>query len=349
MKRTSSPSQNEDKIPKAMSRDQFAKALFESLKDISLEDFARLLTNETEEIIQYYGLTRGYKGCQRMSLLFNPHRLSTKAKGSRDSIYGALKHEWFANGLARALIFIKNFSGPSRSLSNALYQVLQIGINGVQYVNEFPPHVAVELYRTYTKCMDRSKVEILDPCGGWGGRMIGASVVVNKYTCYEPASRTHSGLVKLANFIVDKKLNPNFVANVHKLPFEDAELPKDYYDFALTSPPYYDTEEYSDEPTNSLNRYRTFEEWCEKFYIPLIEKTMNALKPNCTFVLNIGDRRYPLSKVLLENFGDKYQITKLKDYLINYGLNRVDGKGESFYAITKSTSIKRGITFNKFF
>ena len=352
MERMNRPSQNEDKIPKAMSRDQLAKALFESLKDISLEDFVRLLTNETEEIIQYYGLTRGYQGCQRMSLLFNPHRLSTKAKGSRDSIYGALKHEWFANGLARALIF-KNFSGSSRSMSNALYQTLQIGINGVQYVNEFPPHVAAELYRTYTKDMDRSKVEILDPCGGWGGRMIGASVVANKYTCYEPASRTHSGLLKLANFIADKKLNPNFVANVYKLPFEDVELPKDYYDFALTSPPYYDTEEYSDAPTNSLNRYRTFEEWCEKFYIPLIEKTMNALKPNCAFVLNIGDRRYPLSKVLLENFGDKYQITKLKDHFVNYGLNRVGGKGESFYAITKCKSIKRGIkrgiTLNKFF
>src|SRR5690606_18857856 len=137
------------------SRDQLAKALFGSLKDISLEDFVSLLTNETEEIIQYYGLTRGYKGCQRMSLLFNPHRLSTKAKGSRDSIYGALKHEWFANGLARALIF-KNFSGPSPRLFNALYLTLQIGINGVQYVNEFPPHVAVELYSTYTKDMDRS-------------------------------------------------------------------------------------------------------------------------------------------------------------------------------------------------
>ena len=114
MKRMSRPSQNEDKIPKAMSRDQLAKALFESLKDISLEDFVRLLTNETEEIIQYYGLTRGYKGCQRMSLLFNPHRLSTKAKGGPDSIYGALKHERFANGLARALIFM-NFSGSSCS------------------------------------------------------------------------------------------------------------------------------------------------------------------------------------------------------------------------------------------
>ena len=118
MKRMNMPSQNEDQNTEGNDLEiKLAKALFESLKDISLEDFGRLLTNETEEIIQYYGLTRGYKGCQRMSLLFNPHRLSTKAKGGRDSIYGALKHEWFANGLARALIF-KNFSGSSRSLSN---------------------------------------------------------------------------------------------------------------------------------------------------------------------------------------------------------------------------------------
>ena len=91
MKRMNRPSQNEDKIPKAMSRDQLAKALFESLKDISLEDFVRLLTNETEEIIQYYGLTRGYKGCQRMSLLFNPHRLSTKANVLYQALQRRLK------------------------------------------------------------------------------------------------------------------------------------------------------------------------------------------------------------------------------------------------------------------
>ena len=85
------PSQNEDKIPKAMSRDKLAKALFESLKDISLEDFVRLLTNETEEIIQYYGLTRGYKGCQRMNLLFTPHRLSTKANALYQALQRRLK------------------------------------------------------------------------------------------------------------------------------------------------------------------------------------------------------------------------------------------------------------------
>lgn len=317
-------------IPSPMSQERLAEQLYEFLKDISLEDFVKLLTTEFDEIMEYYDLSHGLKGCMKMSLLFNPHRLDTKAKGARGSVYQALKHRWFSKGLARALLFKK---GRVREL---LYQVLQLGINGVQYINEFPPHVAAKLYRQYIPMNIRSKAKVLDPCAGWGGRMIGASTVVNCYEGFEPSTKTYEGLRNLFHFIVEKQLNPKFKAKIYCLPFEDATLPKAYYDFALTSPPYYDTEIYSDEETNSLNRYKTFEEWCRGFFFPLIQKTMTSLKPNATFILNIGDRKYPLSQVLLENFGSKYNITKVKSYLSQSkgGLGKTDNSGESFFAIT---------------
>ena len=42
-----------------------------------------------------------------------------------------------------------------------------------------------------------------DPCGGWGGRLLGAylSGVVAEYTCCEPSTLTHRGLSAMADDI----------------------------------------------------------------------------------------------------------------------------------------------------
>jgi hypothetical protein len=175
--------------------------------------------------------------------------------------------------------------------------------------------------------------KVLDPCAGWGGRMIGISVVSNTYHCFEPSTLTFKGLNKLYEFI--RKINPEFECNVENKPFEDSVLKENYYDFAITSPPYYDTEIYSDEETNSLNRYKNFESWKDYFYLPLIENTMSSLKETGTFILNIGSRVYPLNEILLSTFNKKYKINKIGNYLSgSSGLGK-KGEGEMFYEIRK--------------
>ena len=113
------------------------------------------------------------------------------------------------------------------------------------------------------------------------------------------------------------------------------KMPDESIDMAITSPPYYDSEEYSDEPTNSLNRYRCFEAWRNGFYIPMIQKTMDALKSGGVFVLNIGSRQYPLNEALMDSFGDKYNIEKYKNLLSGQAGFLKSGEGESFYIIRK--------------
>lgn len=321
---------NDFEKAKPLTREDLEPAVIKIFQNISLEELVALLTNELEEVVEYYKLTNGEKTCQKTSLLFNPHRLCTRSKGKPYSIFEGTKTYNFLTGLARTLAYRYNSSGGR--VKDLLYSALQFGgINNSKYVNEFPPHVARELCNEFGLHKDSN---ILDPCGGWGGRMIGCSVVCNNYTCFEPSTQTYQGLLKLEGFI--KRLNKDFSANVNCLPFEDSDLQDNKFDFALTSPPYYDTEDYSDEETNSKNRYKSFEEWCDCFYIPMIQKTMNALKDDCCFVLNIGSRIYPLNKVLLENFGDKYKITKHKDLLVNNtGLRSKDKEGESFYVIRK--------------
>ena len=234
-------------------RDKLATQLYAVFNDITLEQLVGMITNRFQELVEYVDLSNGARTCQKTSLLFNPHRLSTKTKSSRLSIFDALHDESFISGLARAILF----KYGKLNLSSLLYQVLQLGINGIQYVNEFPPYLAME---TCAKYDVGATSKVLDPCGGWGGRMIGVSVVCNSYTCFEPASLTYAGLQELDNFI--RLLNPDFKATIHCTPYEDANLQSNYYDFAITSPPYYDTEEYTSEESNSLNRYGDFNSWC---------------------------------------------------------------------------------------
>lgn len=310
-------------------REKLADLLFELLNNISLNDFARLMTNEVSEAIQYADLCIGGKTCQRLSLLFNPHRLSTRTKNSRASCYEALKDRSFVSGLARAILVRKK---EGVKFVDQLYYALVLSINAVQYICEFPPHIARDLCRDHAVNLNS---KVLDPCAGWGGRMIGSSSICNSYTAYEPSKQTYRGLLELGAFL--KVFRNDFQYNVLCEPYENSVAKKEFYDFAITSPPYYDTELYSAENTNSLNRYKTFDKWVVGFYKPLIIKTMAQLKKKSSFILNIGSRKYPLSQIMKEIVGKKkHKVEKLGNFLsgTGSGLGK-SGEGESFYRITK--------------
>lgn len=303
-------------------RDQLAAVLYDALRGLTLEQFAALLTNEFAEIIEYAELMRGEKACQKTSLLFNAHRLDTRTASSKLSLYGALQSDAFTNGLARACLF------KHGKVSELLYQALQLGVNGVQYVNEFPPHIARDIYTRYQV---NANSRILDPCGGWGGRMIGASVVCNYYECCEPSPCTAAGLHRLCEFI--QRFRPEFRAEVRQQAFEDARLPSASFDIALTSPPYYDTERYSTDEADSATRYKSFPAWVRGFFEPLVVETMRALKPGAPFVLNIGSRAYPLNEELAKMCAGRFAVKQMGNLLSgNAGLGK-SGEGEMFYEV----------------
>lgn len=285
-------------------RDYIKAGFREMLHGITLEGFAALLTDDFRDFVEYLELLGNGKTCQRMSLHYNPQRLDTQATryAGGPTLYEAIttgqglgktaKPDSFYDGMARVYL---NWKTPGKE-RNLLYSMIQWGIQGTYYTNEFPPHVARDIYREFHLGPDS---RILDPCAGWGGRMIGASTVSNSYVGYEPATKTANGLVLLARRLRDLTRGA-FDAKVRIKPFEDSRIAPGTFDLALTSPPYYDTEIYSDEETNSLNRYKTFDDWLVGFYFPFIDKTLAALKPGAPFILNVGDRKYPLATKLRE-------------------------------------------------
>lgn len=306
-------------------REMLQAVLTSILSELSLDDFVGLITNHFVESVEYIELINGGKTCQKTSLLFNPHRLETVAKGAPSSIYGALKNPSFLNGLARAIIF-KN--GKVKEL---LYQAIQLGVNGVQYINEFPPHVARDICQKYQLTVDS---KVIDPCAGWGERMLGVSCAANQYHCFEPSVKTAKGLHKLSDFIA--LFRPSFAAKIYNIPFEDAIVPGKY-DFAITSPPYYDSELYApDEETQSHKRYKTFDDWSEGFFIPMVKRVMDRLEYDGAFILNIGSRKYPLGKIVTSNRLRKDYGVRLLGNLLSGkgGLGKGNTDGEMFFEIT---------------
>ena len=313
-------------------KDRLVSFIEHNMSQLSLQELVGMITNRYKEILEYIDLCNGLNTCQKTSLLFNPHRLETRSHSSKCSVYSALSHEKikYSRGLARTMLSKRN------RWTEVLYQSIAWSIEGVQYIGEFPPHKARDIAKHYKV---NSKSSVLDPCAGWGGRMIGVSVVCDNYTAFEPSSLTFAGLKKLEAYL--QSFSVDFSADLHMVPFENARLVKESFDFALTSPPYYNTELYSDEISNSLNRYKDFDEWCSGFYIPMIKKTMRYLKDGSVFILNIGSRKYPLNDVLFDVFSDRFQIRKQTKFTLGGkgGLGK-KGEGETFYEIRKDNPKK---------
>ena len=154
--------------------------------------------------------------------------------------------------------------------------------------------------------------------------MIGAASVGAFYHGFEPATNTFNGLQKLGTFL--KSFQNGFDFKIENLPFEDAVLTGNY-DIALTSPPYYDTEIYSDEESNSCNRYKSFEEWKNKFYFVMIEKARSHCRQ---IVLNVGSRQYDLKSPLFSKYNAREIKTKLSG---KGGLGRDESGKEGFFVI----------------
>jgi len=145
----------------------------------------------------------------------------------------------------------------------------------------FRPHLAK------TICMEKVAVEncvVLDPCAGWGGRMLGVSATGNKYIGFEPCKETYDNLQKLKSF-----LNLNNVTLYNDLAENMKEYDFENVDIILTSPPYFNLEIYSDRGCET--KYSNYYEWMIKWLSPIIKMSLDRLKIDgwsCWNVHNMG-------------------------------------------------------------
>ena len=156
------------------------------------------------------------------------------------------------------------------------------------WVLNFQPLVAAALLERY----GAQGATVLDPCGGWGGRLLGAVAVgAARYIACEPCVPTHAALCAMAAQVTATGATPGTVCELHRLGFEDLALPPCSVDVALTSPPYFNLELYDDAPSQSHVRYATPAQWEAHFLRRLFERVHAALKPGRAFLINVASNR----------------------------------------------------------
>ena len=152
---------------------------------------------------------------------------------------------------------------------------------GTQTVSNFRPTAAKYIYETYG-----GDGVVWDMSTGWGGRLVGALAAkrVKKYIGTDPSTIAYEGVCKLKEDFsyINKEIE------LHKLGSEVFK-PKEKVDLCFTSPPYIDTEKYSDEPTQSYLKYPEEQKWIDGFLFQTIKNCYESLKKNGYLLLNIAN------------------------------------------------------------
>jgi 16S rRNA G966 N2-methylase RsmD len=168
--------------------------------------------------------------------------------------------------------------------------VRQLGfISGTSKVTIYRPLLTKRIVQYF------NATNVLDVCVGWGGRMLGS--VCNDNVCYtgiEPFTKTFNKLTEIQEKLDLKNVS---LINDRAENILKHNLFRNKFDLAITSPPYYNLEIYSNESTQS-HHYGSYEEWYNNFLKPVVHGVINNLHDNgksCWSVKNFKtDKKYNL-------------------------------------------------------
>jgi len=171
-------------------------------------------------------------------------------------------------------IVAKNPDATPKALRSILYNV------SVEVMN-FRLTVAIALYDMF------QPKSIFDPCAGHGDRVIAAMSrnYVTSYEGCEPNTGSHHGILA-AMEVLGKEQD----LQVHCIGFEDFKFEEHkYYDLVFTSPPYFDTEIYCSENTQSIARHTTQDVWYKEFLLVMFLRCWDHVEVNGHMVISINN------------------------------------------------------------
>lgn len=206
-----------------------------------------------------------------------------------------------------------------------------LAFGGAKMPMDFPASLARDLINEFS---DGGKV--LDPCAGWGGRLVG--FLASDATEYDgtDASPYQCEGDKLIYDTFQDVTQGEKQVSITCSPFEKRTLRNAYFDMAITSPPYFDTEKYIG-GEQSRETSANYEQWRDTFYRVLIEKTFAALKIGGIFCLQVGSQRYPLLddgiKIAEETLFDVLEVRPTE--MVNNQTKTDEEKGEVVIILKK--------------
>lgn len=169
---------------------------------------------------------------------------------------------------------------------------------------------------------NEKNTHMLDISAGWGDRLLAACSRSYNYTGCDPNTQLTSCYKK----IIKSHGDPN-KQKVICSPFEDWK-PDEFAsqpNCMISSPPFFNLEIYSDESTQSSERYRTIQEWIENFLKPSLKKASSILAPDSPVVLHLSD---------IINFKDKSKSIIFVESVIQWCVQKLNWRFIGNYGFT---------------
>lgn len=285
------------------------------------KEFNKLKKFDEKSLMKNYEIGQSMHGCGMLWTYF-PHWIEVEFNGI------CLKEAWKNEELKYQLFlkcckYVLKHNKNNKLTYNRLRQNSKVYLTK-QSVSNFRPSVAKLIYNLYG-----NKGTIYDMSCGYGGRMLGfLASDCDEYIGVDPCTKTYEGLLALKNDFsyMKKKIS------IYNCGSEDFIPIKNSIDLAFTSPPYFDTEKYSNEETQSYKKFPTQELWLNDFFGKTIENCKYGLKKDGYLIINIANvKSYPK----LEE--DAVKLIEKKGFVLaetyHMVLSSIAGKGKKYEPI----------------
>jgi hypothetical protein len=155
-------------------------------------------------------------------------------------------------------------------------------------VSWFSPAIATILYKQHLTNI--SAPVVWDPSIGFSARLLGFASIFNtgKYIGTDPATLMFNDACALRDELLT--LRPRLSIELHHCGSELYQPLSSSLDFVFTSPPFFDTEKYVDEPGQCWRDFPVLEKWVNGYLVPTLQNAIVGLKTGCCCVINISDK-----------------------------------------------------------
>jgi len=172
-------------------------------------------------------------------------------------------------------------SAESKHKSESVMRSLLRRYTGTQCVSNFRPTAAACLYSHFAF----PGAMVWDMSMGYGGRILGAIISDINYIGTDPAEKTFKGLQEIKKDF--GKSERHYFLN--KCGSEVFQPKEESLDFAFTSPPYFNWEQYGEEDGQSFKQYDGAEAWNNGFLRTTIQNAYRGLKKGKYMGLNVAN------------------------------------------------------------
>lgn len=244
------------------------------------KELDKIIKFNEDTIFNNRDLGQTMHGCGFLWTFF-PHWIDVRYKTEKKT----LRENWDNDDKLRSLI-LKTYKwqlkfGRGVFTTNRIRQNAKVYCSK-QSVSNFRPTVAKYIYNNFG-----NKGVVWDMSAGWGGRLLGfLASDCKKYIGTEPSTQSFNGLLEIKEIY-------NYVNKEIELQCIGSEnfIPKEKVDLCFTSPPYFDTEEYSQEETQSFKAHPTKKQWIKGFLKQTISNCKFSLKDNGYMIINISNTK----------------------------------------------------------